>query len=110
MHSREAALQSQPCIRLREQRRILRLPPAAHRLAMLVHVPVQMDVGVDPAGHHREASQIVRSLRLAGIDGADARPFDHNLPVLQRAALSIQHHTRLNDDGRLRYRHARPEN
>ena len=46
------------------------LSPPADRLVIRVEVPVEVDVGVDPAGHDGEAAQIVGGRRASGRDGS----------------------------------------
>ena len=59
----------------------------------------QVGVRVDPAGHHRQAAQIVGGLGGVRLDPDDLRPLDDERHVAQDGALPIEHGRRPNHDG-----------
>ncbi len=57
-----------------------------------------MDVSIDPAGHDSEAAQIVIGLGGAAGDGANFGAFDHDLLILEHAALAVEDRAGLDDN------------
>jgi len=105
LHGGEAAFEGQPRVSGGVERGVLGLVAPTHRLVLGVHVPVDVDVGVDPAGHDGEAAEVVVGLLVAGRYGLDAGALDDDLLVLQRAAFAIEDGAGLDHDsvrGRLR--------
>jgi hypothetical protein len=57
--------------------------------AVFVEVPGDVDVGVDPSGHHGEAAEIHRGLLFRVGDTRDAPGLDGDLLVLEDMALAV---------------------
>ena len=55
-------------------------------------------VRVDPAGHHRQAAQVIGGFGGIRIDPDDLRAFDDERDIAEDAALSIEHGRRPNHD------------
>ena len=53
LHGRKTALQGQPRSSRRVQSHLLRRNSARDRLMLRIHMPVQMDMPVDPARHQK---------------------------------------------------------
>ena len=90
LHGGKAAFERYPCISGRIERGIFGFVASAHRLMVGVHVPVHMDVSIDPPGHHGKASQIVSGFRVSRGYGLNPRALDDDLLVPQHAAFAVE--------------------
>jgi hypothetical protein len=64
-----------------------------------VDVPVEVNVGVDPAGHDGLGAEVVSGLVAGGTDGSDAAVFDDDLPVARDAAAAVEDGAGADDAG-----------
>ena len=73
------------------ERGFFRLLAAVHRLVVGVEMPVHVDVGVDPAGHHGRIAEVVVDRRRGGIDSRDLVAFDDDARATRHAAAAVDH-------------------
>ena len=71
---------------------------AVNLVRLAIEMRGDVRVRVDPAGHHRHATEIVGGGRDIRVDAGDATAFDDDRDVPEDGALSIQNGRRANDD------------
>ncbi len=59
-------------------------------MVVRVHLPVKMNVGIDPARHDRQAGKIVVGLAAAGTDRHDPAAFKYDALILENRTLAVE--------------------